>query len=157
MNGPEIQRRVNAARVLAEPTQEELAARKEGSKTFRGITVEELADRIGAERLSANVIGDIERGSRTVDEHELRAIARAVRRPYEFFTADFANLRRAGAAELVQVHVASRRERSYLPVVDRARAAAGNAAIVPGPKTMRPAVANSNRTYQPASSGVTLR
>jgi len=68
-----------------------------------GLTVEKLAERLPKDaRLGAKTLGKIERGERTVGEHEVQLIAKACGLPYEFFTTDLAELgRRVGALEQI--------------------------------------------------------
>lgn len=55
-----------------------------------------LAERIGAKGLAGVTIRKIEAGTRDVQPHELREIARACRLPEVFFTIDFAVLETLG-------------------------------------------------------------
>jgi transcriptional regulator with XRE-family HTH domain len=85
----EISRRLRAARALAVPTEDELAARK---RPVVGITVEELAARVGQDGLGAKTIGNMERGDGPALKPQLREIAEACGVPYAFFTADLVML-----------------------------------------------------------------
>lgn len=73
MDPQETRRRIRAARVLAD------------------VTVEQLAAKLGA-GLGSKTLGMIERGERDVHTRELRDIAAACGLPYEFFTADLDRL-----------------------------------------------------------------
>lgn len=65
---------------------EELRRRLRAARALVGVTVEELAERLATEGLSAKTIGNVERGTRTIRPMELREIAAALGVSYEFFT-----------------------------------------------------------------------
>jgi transcriptional regulator with XRE-family HTH domain len=89
----ETGRRIRAARALAAPTEQELEERhRKRAKPTTGITVAELAARIDSDGLGAKTLGNMERGDTPALRPALSEIARACGLPYEFFTAEFANL-----------------------------------------------------------------
>lgn len=89
MDRDETSRRIRAARALAAPTPDELAARK---RPVVGITTRELAARIDMKRLGYKTLGNMERGDAPALRPALSEIAKACGLPYEFFTADLATL-----------------------------------------------------------------
>lgn len=91
----ERRRRIRAARMLAMPTADEIAARiardEDGDREHQGLTQPELAARLKAsgERLGFELLSKLERGDRDVGPHHMRRIAEACCLPHSFFTLDF--------------------------------------------------------------------
>lgn len=82
----DIRRRLKAGRALAEPTEEEIAARSERKRDFVGITMGELAERLDEPGLGFKTLGAIERGDREARRRDLIVIADALALPAEFFS-----------------------------------------------------------------------
>ena len=91
---PELRRRINAARELTAPSEEELRQRSvhRNFDEGYGLTVDELGARIDRKGFGNKVLGLVKRGEREVKDFELQWIADACDLPLEFFTVDFGRL-----------------------------------------------------------------
>jgi transcriptional regulator with XRE-family HTH domain len=71
------------------PGSEDTIRRIQAARALAGLTVRDLAARIGVAGFGYGPLGEIERGSRHVQPHELEWIAQACDVDPSFFTADF--------------------------------------------------------------------
>jgi transcriptional regulator with XRE-family HTH domain len=88
--------RVTAAQAPPDGTQIETARRVRAARAYAGMSVSELAERVG---LGLQTIKRIESGKRNARPFEVWAIAEACELPREFFDLDFQDLCRAAAAQ----------------------------------------------------------
>jgi transcriptional regulator with XRE-family HTH domain len=87
---------VTAAQAPPTGSQSELARRVRAARAYAGLSVADLADRVG---LGLQTIKRIESGKRNARPFEVWAIAEACELPREFFDLDFQELCKAVAAQ----------------------------------------------------------
>jgi transcriptional regulator with XRE-family HTH domain len=87
---------VTATQAPVSGSQSELARRVRAARAYAGLSVSELANRVG---LGLQTIKRIESGKRTARPFEVWAIAEACELPREFFDLDFKDLCNAAAAQ----------------------------------------------------------
>jgi transcriptional regulator with XRE-family HTH domain len=89
-------RTLTAVPTTPAPTLTEVARRVRAARAYAGLTVVELADRLG---MGVQTIKRIESGRRTARVFELAAIAEACELPREFFELDFQEMWQQAAAQ----------------------------------------------------------
>jgi transcriptional regulator with XRE-family HTH domain len=89
-------RTLTAVPITPAPPLPEVARRVRAARAYAGLTVAELADRLG---MGVQTIKRIESGRRTARGFELAAIAETCELPREFFELDFHEMWREASAQ----------------------------------------------------------